>query len=654
MGERGRVVAGVWFAGVVLLSSGIARATTFTVTNTNDAGAGSLRDAIDQANAVTGPHVIAFNVPVSGTVAITPATQLPVISKQVTVDGTTQPGYAGTPLVLLDGVTASGAGVAVSGVRFIGVGAAGSKLKGLAIVRFNDYGVIVATTQNVSIEGCSVGTDGATAMANGNGMFVYDAVGTIIGGDTAAARNVVSGNTQVGVSIEGASNATALYGDYVGIDPTGTAAMANQTGVSVRSSGVVIGGAGGRRNVISGNGYNGVQLAAVATVVNNYIGTNAAGTAAVANQTGVNVSGGASAIGIAGSGNLIAGNSMFGVFLDGAQATVRGNTIGLGANGAPLANDVGVYVYSTATRSSVGGPGADDGNVIAGNTKEGVRSMAPILYVHGNRIGVDAAGVARGNGGAGVRLEAGTAVEIGTRTRGNVIANNGAGVVVMSPTTGTVILGNRIYANGDEGISGTATAVPSVTLSSVTADASSVRFVGTLTAAANDSYSIEAYSNGACDPSGKGEGEEPLVGWPVSTNGAGVGAFDRVFNVTVPVGRVITLTVSRDAAPATSRFSSCSTVTAAAPPPDLATGMADLLAPPVDLGMGGAVDAGGGAVGGSDLASAGGGGGPDLGPTNGASAGGCGVVAGGPTSADWLAFAVAALIAARARRRSRR
>jgi len=92
---------------VALLVSPAASAATFTVVNTNDSGAGSLRQAITDANAGgAGPHTIAFNVPGSGVHAIALASTLPTASVTtggLTIDGTTQPGYAGKPIVSLLG-----------------------------------------------------------------------------------------------------------------------------------------------------------------------------------------------------------------------------------------------------------------------------------------------------------------------------------------------------------------------------------------------------------------------------------------------------------------------------------------------------------------------------------------------------------------------
>src|SRR5262245_51677513 len=67
-------------------------AATFTVTNTNDTGAGSLRQAIDDANATPGADTIVFNIPGAGVHTITPQSLLPIVNEAVTIDGYSQPG----------------------------------------------------------------------------------------------------------------------------------------------------------------------------------------------------------------------------------------------------------------------------------------------------------------------------------------------------------------------------------------------------------------------------------------------------------------------------------------------------------------------------------------------------------------------------------
>ena len=79
---------------------------SFVVTNDNNHGAGSLRDAIINANATLGTDTITFNIPGPGVKAISLLIALPDITDRVVIDATTQPGYAGTPLIELDGSAA--------------------------------------------------------------------------------------------------------------------------------------------------------------------------------------------------------------------------------------------------------------------------------------------------------------------------------------------------------------------------------------------------------------------------------------------------------------------------------------------------------------------------------------------------------------------
>src|SRR5947207_2682564 len=105
---------------VLALSSG-ALADTFTVTNTNDTGTGSLRQAVTDANNHSGLDTIAFDIPGTGVHTITPATALPNITDAVIIDGYTQPGASANTLAVgdnaqlliqLDGSTTAGNGLA--------------------------------------------------------------------------------------------------------------------------------------------------------------------------------------------------------------------------------------------------------------------------------------------------------------------------------------------------------------------------------------------------------------------------------------------------------------------------------------------------------------------------------------------------------------
>src|SRR2546423_11530036 len=89
---------------------------TFTVVTTNDAGAGSLRQAILDANKTTAADTIKFAIG-SGAKTISPKSHLPGIENPVTIDGTTQPGFSNKPIIELNG---SSAGSGSYGLKLIG------------------------------------------------------------------------------------------------------------------------------------------------------------------------------------------------------------------------------------------------------------------------------------------------------------------------------------------------------------------------------------------------------------------------------------------------------------------------------------------------------------------------------------------------------
>jgi hypothetical protein len=170
---------------------------TFTVLNTNDSGADSLRQAILAANAAPGADSIQFNIGGGGVQTIAPLSALPAITGAVTIDGASQPGYAGSPLIELNG---AGAGSA-NGLL---ITAGNSTVRGLVINRFSGSGIALQTNGGNAIEGNYIGTDvtGSLKLSNAlHGISVTNGaslnrIGT--NGDDvadAAERNVISGNT---------------------------------------------------------------------------------------------------------------------------------------------------------------------------------------------------------------------------------------------------------------------------------------------------------------------------------------------------------------------------------------------------------------------------------------------------------------------------
>ncbi len=145
---------------------------TYTVTNTNDSGAGSLRQAILDANANTGTDTIAFNIAGAGPHSIALSSALPNITDTVIIDGTTEPDYVSTPVIELNGTSAGGSATGLT----LGTGSGGSTIRGLAINRFGSYGIDVSSDNN-TITGNFIGTNtaGTGILANSaSGLYIHD------------------------------------------------------------------------------------------------------------------------------------------------------------------------------------------------------------------------------------------------------------------------------------------------------------------------------------------------------------------------------------------------------------------------------------------------------------------------------------------------
>jgi len=247
-----------------------AQAATFTVTTTNDTGSGSLRQAITSANTTAGVDTIAFNIAGSGVKTINVGSELPLITEHAVIDGTTQPGFAGAPLIELRGTEGSGSGLTFS-VNTPGAGHA-SAVKSLVINSFDYDGIYILLTDNVTVTGCRIGTNaaGTQAMPNyENGIYIHGSANNVIGGNTAASRNLISGNFADGILIAGnpaqleiATNNT-LLGNYIGTDVTGALPLGNGfDGVHIENaSGNTVGGvSNGQPNRIAFNGFAGIYI----------------------------------------------------------------------------------------------------------------------------------------------------------------------------------------------------------------------------------------------------------------------------------------------------------------------------------------------------------------------------------------------------------
>lgn len=516
-------------------------ATTFVVTNTNDSGPGSLRQAILDANANAGSDVITFNIG-SGLKTIMLASRLPEISDPVVIDGTTQPGFAGTPLIELNATN-----IGFDMVLFITAG--NTTIRSLILNHFQNGGILIPSGDGNHVEGCYIGTD-ATGSAGTNSRGNAIGIGSsnnVIGGTAANTRNViVSGDG--GISIFGLGNGNQVLGNYIGLNAAGNAALPVFQGIFVGSSNNTIGGTTpAARNVIVANGQGGIVIqpgGAFATsgnvVQGNYVGTDTSGNVGLAvadhgivifNSSNNNLIGGTTP----GAGNVISG-SRFGFRIDGFSASsgppsgniVQGNFIGVGADGStPVPNLVQGVRIASAINTTIGGSAPGAGNVIAFNGP-------------GEEIGV-----------------------------------NGIELIGDTNTTNNSIRGNSIYSNGRLGIdinpsgvtpndAGDADGGPNnrqnfPLITSVVSTASQTTITGTLNSTPNTTFVLDFYANAVCDASGNGEGAKPfaLNPAPVATDANGNASFNIIVPTSLPIGRILTATAT-DPTGNTSEFSPCS------------------------------------------------------------------------------------------------
>jgi uncharacterized repeat protein (TIGR01451 family) len=267
-------------------------------------------------------------------------------------------------------------GVVISGASGTTIGGTAAAARNVISGNF-DYNVWISNgATGTEVQGNFLGTDstGGVAPIGPNGFFPYgvfitDSSGNTVGGTTAAARNVISGNGS-GVVIDGNdTTGNLVQGNFIGTDVTGTQPLGNTNdGVFIAAAGDTVGGtAPGARNLISGNGQNGVHAAggfysvAGSTVQGNFIGTDVTGTQPLGNDQGVLIDA-ASGLTIggaqAGAGNVIAFNTATGVgVLSGDRDAILSSSIF--ANGG-LGIDFGVTVGFAGSPTFSGRPVPND------------------------------------------------------------------------------------------------------------------------------------------------------------------------------------------------------------------------------------------------------------------------------------------------------
>jgi hypothetical protein len=564
---------------------------TNLVTNTRDCGPGSLRAALYYAFDHPGA-TITFNLPTTdpgysnSVFNILPTYAEPGLWNNTTLDAGTQPTRSnpGGPQVLLNGAFAWPLDTFPSGLRFRGTN---SVARAFVINDFPECGVLFDGSNTVgnTVSGCYLGTDPTGALAMTNGICPVQisggAVSNLVGGTTPAARNVIGGGAFQGVAIRDAGTyGNAVQGNYIGLNAAGNAPLPNGfAGIEIfgGARANVIGGlAAGAGNVISGNTLQGVAIDGTGTsdnwVEGNYIGLNPAGTAAVSNGwAGVNLFNGATAnhIGgdLPGAGNVISGNGDQGVLIqdDGTSGNfVQGNLIGLNAAGNAAVPNTwsGVEIADGAGANLVGGYGGAR-NFLSGNGNYGVfvDFNNNGNTIQGNTIGLDAAndtvipnGAAAGFAAVGLYVACSNLVGGVSAGDANLIAGSVyVGVQVAYSATNNTLRGNSIFGNaggaiaiysgGNNGLAAPTLAAAVVTTNTVVS--------GTYTGTAGTPYLLDFYSD--APPVATAEAATYLGSLAVLGTG-GTAAFNAILGARLPAGRVVSATAT-DPAGNTSQLS---------------------------------------------------------------------------------------------------
>jgi parallel beta-helix repeat protein len=497
----------------------------FVVNNTADAGPGSLRQAILDANLNPGADAVTFTIPQPAgqtlVQTISLAAALPAITDPLSLDATTEAGYHAAPLIELRG-TLAGAGAGFE------LAAPGCVVAGFVINGFSGDGVTVdAGADGAVLRNNYIGTDSTGALAAGNGGNGI----SVFANSAQVLNNVVSANSASGVYLESSTGST-IAGNFIGTNAAGSFTTdALGAGLGNGNAGVfldfgcasdTVGGAtAAARNVISGNANTGITVQTSGTDSNliqgNTIGSNAAGSAALPNNTGGVL---LNSPGTQVTSNLISGNAGYGLKLtDGS--TLQGNKIGTDASGAiALPNQAdGVFVFGS-------------GNSITGNS---------ISY----------------NGRNGVNVFTGS---------GNVIRQNS---IYLNQWWGIDLGNDGVTANDSSGHENGPNLFQNFpVLTSVTRTATTITLSGTLDSAASGPFTIDFYTSTTPDSSGFGQGEIYLGSTTVTLDSTGHGTFTATF-AGPAAGQIAVTATATDADGNTSEFAMTQTIPPAPPPAPL-------------------------------------------------------------------------------------
>lgn len=357
--------------------------------------------------------------------------------------------------------------------------------------------------------------DGTSAVPNaGQGIYLYNARNTRIGGAAEDSSNTISGNEH-GIYVYGdTSRGNIVRGNIIGLTSDGVTAAPNGRGIVLDHA---------KHNIIGGT----EPL----------------------------------------SGNIISGNVTEGIYLYMADSNkIYRNTIGMNAlETAAVPNGFSGIMVDSSSGNIIGTEVNQSGNTISGNTKAGITVIGNSVFnrIVANNIGTDYTRTKTvGNGHNGIELYSypyGSLV--GKPGGGNVIANNGYNGIAVAHGYYNAISENSIHGNAYLGIdlySGAWGVTPNDVLD---ADAGTneeqnfpelifadgpfpVRIVGTLKSTPNETVTVEFFSSGSADPSGYGEGKTFLGTELVGTDSTGFAYFSVLFPTSVAAGNIVTATAT--------------------------------------------------------------------------------------------------------------
>jgi parallel beta-helix repeat protein len=551
-------------AGILVTGGGSCRVEGNTVKNIGGSHGIWILDST--TNTVGGTTLAARNVSIDNGVGVALGAETPGLGSENRVLGN----YVGTDGTEAFPNTVQGVNVWDAALQEIGGTGAGegNVISGNGLPNPYDIqlGIVIHSypSNPGGADGCTVqgnliglNANGTDAMSNENGIWIWDAAFITIGGSSAAARNVISGNSTAGINVIPAqldatyTHDNVVQGNYIGTDVSGTVALGNGYGVQLGAFDHLVKG-----NVISGNDGVGVKCAGGSghRVEGNRIGTDVTGTVDLGNSAaGVvvtvatnNTIGGTTA----GARNVISGNGTDGVVLGSSTFPssgnqIQGNFIGLDVTGTvDLGNtSAGVRVLNGGN-NTIGGTTAGASNIISGNDAQGV-VLEHSLY------GQVLENVIAHNGQEGILVRWATCSE--NTVQRNSIHSNGLLGIDLGDSDGVTLndpkdpdTGPNLLQNFPALATAVATPIADVTIE------------GTLNSMGNKDYRIEFFANGSCDPSGWGEGERYLGFTTAHTSGNGNSSFAVTLPASVSDGESITATAT-DPDGNTSEFSECFT-----------------------------------------------------------------------------------------------